>query len=116
MLDELGLDQVINQAGGLAGEQNWEKVMSLSEQQFLALAKCFWNTKVRPAGSSRDDVGFRTAPENTGAIVRAFEHLHQHRKKAETSAIFIKRLLNAVKMVGGPGRMTHRSIVITDRL
>jgi putative ATP-binding cassette transporter len=38
VLDELDLEQVINRAGGLDGEQNWEKVLSLGEQQLLALA------------------------------------------------------------------------------
>jgi putative ATP-binding cassette transporter len=38
VLDELDLQQVINQAGGLDREQNWEKVLSLGEQQLLALA------------------------------------------------------------------------------
>ena len=38
VLDELDLEQVINQAGGLDREQNWEMVLSLGEQQLLALA------------------------------------------------------------------------------
>ena len=38
MLHELGLEQVIDQAGGLDKEQNWERVLSLGEQQLLALA------------------------------------------------------------------------------
>ena len=36
--DELGLERVISQAGGLDGEQDWQKVLSLSDQLLLALA------------------------------------------------------------------------------
>jgi putative ATP-binding cassette transporter len=38
MLHELGLEKLISQEGGLDGEQDWQKVLSLSEQQLLALA------------------------------------------------------------------------------
>jgi vitamin B12/bleomycin/antimicrobial peptide transport system ATP-binding/permease protein len=38
VLHELGLEKVISQVGGLDGEQDWQKVLSLSEQQLLALA------------------------------------------------------------------------------
>jgi vitamin B12/bleomycin/antimicrobial peptide transport system ATP-binding/permease protein len=37
-LYELDLEHVINQAGGLDEEQNWERILSLGEQQLLALA------------------------------------------------------------------------------
>lgn len=38
VLGELGLQQVVEQAGGLDREQNWERVLSLGDQQLLALA------------------------------------------------------------------------------
>jgi putative ATP-binding cassette transporter len=40
-LKELGLKHVTNQAGGLDHEQHWERTLSLSEQQLLALASVF---------------------------------------------------------------------------
>lgn len=39
MLRELGLAQIIDQAGGLDEDRDWETLLSLDEQQLLALAK-----------------------------------------------------------------------------
>jgi vitamin B12/bleomycin/antimicrobial peptide transport system ATP-binding/permease protein len=41
LLYELDLEEVVNHAGGLDHKQNWERVLSLSEQQLLALASVF---------------------------------------------------------------------------
>jgi putative ATP-binding cassette transporter len=38
VLRDLGLEKVISQIGGLDGEPNWSKVLSLSEQQLVAVA------------------------------------------------------------------------------
>ena len=60
VLHELGLEKVISQVGGLDGERDWQKVLSLSEQQLLALANILLVAAVRRFGSRRDDAGFRT--------------------------------------------------------
>ena len=38
-LHELNLDHLLNRAGGLDVEQNWETLISLREQQFLAFLR-----------------------------------------------------------------------------
>jgi putative ATP-binding cassette transporter len=40
-LDDLGLDRVVNQAGGLDTERHWGEVLSLGEQQLLSCARLF---------------------------------------------------------------------------
>ena len=116
VLYELGLEQVINQAGGLDGEQNWEKVLSLGEQQLLALANVLL---AAPRFVLLDRVDLTLGPEQLKkycGFCPSVRSLASTSEKLETSAIFIKRFLNTVRMVGGPGPLTLRSIVITDRL
>jgi putative ATP-binding cassette transporter len=67
VLYELGIEQVINEAGGLDGQQNWEKVLSLGEQQLLAFANVLL---AAPRFVLLDRVEMTLGPEQFKKILR----------------------------------------------
>ena len=80
-----------------------------SEQQLLALASVLLAQR---RGSSLLDrvemtLGSEQLKKILQPILRAFDHLHQHRKSRKSSAIFIKLSSSTARMVGGPGPLTR---------
>ena len=58
-------------------EQDWRTLLSLREQQLLALSIFFSRRRSSLPRSGRHGVGFRPGPQNLADAFRELDHLHQ---------------------------------------
>jgi putative ATP-binding cassette transporter len=69
-LHDAGLDAVLTRAGGLDKEQDWQAVLSLAEQQLIALTRL---VLARPAFAMLDRVNATLKPAQVRAVLRRLD-------------------------------------------